>query len=513
MVDTALDKMVVPTRDVMLEKYRTSYIARAANVDASDPHLEVVAAVSTDAIAPIMARAKQVADGVGKKYAQGDFVLAWAEIEGVKNRNGDDGLNPAVGASGYAEVDTSGGGSTITEFETLTFRPTNFVYEVAQASGAIADGDNIFLRGVTVGPKSDLPPGAVLYWDTSVSGRGDTVTVVASESDGRGLSGGQNEETVELLKERVRRAKADRGHNGNDADYRAVCMRTPGLSIQQVFTFPGIRGTGTTAICFTLVPSTSGGSRSPSSGQVAEVQTYATTPVANGGGGMPEDDGAFFCLLTEVNADVVAKVVWDQDALGWMDLHPWPPYRGGLTGGGTAFTISAATSATVFTIAGTTGEPPTIGQTFCVFDAVYLTHRKKRVLSFTGGSTGPWVITCDTTNSSSDTTYTPVVGQRVYPWSESLPALMPTMCEYFDTLGPGEMTQYPYDSGRRMRRQPPAPKFYPRSTTDKGLGDALDLDVLQEATVVEKPDLETTYGTPGVTAPILRLRWFSVFAK
>lgn len=498
MVDTALDTMTVPTRDELVDKWRTHYRARSPDTDPADPQLEADASVAVDNLLPLIARVKTVADFVGFKHAQGmPAVSAWGEREGIT------GPNPAIGANGYVEVDTSIGGSTITNGETLVYENTGFIYAVAQATGAIADADRIFITGVSTGPVSDLPPGATLKWVSGATGRGPSVTVVA-KSDGSGLSGGQQEETAPLYKERIHRAKNDRADSGNDAEYRAVCAATPGLSIQQVFTYPGIRGTGTIGITFTLVPVVSGGARIPDSGQLALAQAYVTDR-------MPADDGALWCLLAEVNADIAAKVTWDSSALGWFDLTPWPRLRGG-TEGGTAFTVTAASNATHFTISGNSGEPPTVGQTIAVFDAPNLAFRKKRVLSFTGGSTGPWPIVVDTTFGSSDTTYTPVVGQRVMPWSESLPALLPKLCEYFDNIGPGEQSDYRFDSGRRMKRQPPAPKEWPHSCTDKGLGDAFDVDVLENAVVVEKPAANQV-GTPGVSSKILRLRWLSIFPE
>ena len=72
-----------------------------------------------------------------------------------------------------------------------------------------------------------------------------------------------------------------------------------------------------------------------------------------------------------------------------------------------------------------------------------------------------WDITVDTTNSVSDTSYTPVAGQYVSPWSDSLDTLVPPVEAYMSVLGPGEQFASFADPGARQRRNPPSPASYP----------------------------------------------------
>jgi hypothetical protein len=178
--------------------------------------------------------------------------------------------------------------------------------------------------------------------------------------------------------------------------------------------------------------------------------------------------------------------------------------------------VTAATSPTSFTLGTSNGiytgaQQPVVGQTIGFYDSPNFTFRHKRILNVAG--TGPWVITCDTTNNASDASYAPVVGQRACPWSDSLDAPVAGVLAYFDTLGPGEQVSTFYDEGTRQRRQPQPPAFWPHRITTRGLIDAITSPEVEDVDVLEGDGVTPSVGTPGVLSRLLQLRWLSVFPK
>lgn len=499
-LDSLPGQILVPTRDELVAKWKRDFRIRAPSADTSDgTQPDIAARIQADSLLPIFAAAKTIGDNCVLERATGaEAVAQWGAREGV------DGPNAAIGASGYVRISASAGGTFIVAGDQLIHEPTRTKYQVT-LTATYLDGIPCPIVGIDTGPSTNLAAGSVLKWVSARPGSGQTVTVNA-QSDGSGLSGGRIAETTVEFRERIRQEKREKPASGNDADYRATTAKTPGIAVQAVFTYPAIDGASSTSVCFTLPPSRSGGSRVPNSAQVAAAEAYVA-------GVMPADDSAFFCLIHEELADVVFSATWDQDAAGWADIVQWPPYYV-AAGTPAAIVVSAATDPTHFTLAAsnyTAIAQPQVGQTIAFFDTANGRFVKKRILGFTG--TGPWVITVDTTNNASDTLYKPVAPQRAMPWSESLPAMLPPLFAYSDSLGPGEMVAVFYDEGRRQRRQPQAPKDWPYAFTRKGLEAPLDIAEVGTGDVLEGDGVAASVGSPGVYANILRLRYVSVFPE
>lgn len=500
-VDSLPGKIVSTTRDAEIARWKRSHRIRVPGADTGEgtqPHVD--ATTAADAVMPIHAAATIIGKNAVLEEAVGAAVDQWLDREGVPPRR------EAVGASGYVVIATSPGGTTIQADDELLHEDTNFVFRAIETR-AYTNGQSVAIIGKDTGPNTSLAAGAQLKWSSPRPGCG-AIALVAEQIDGSGLSGGRERETDDEAKDRLKEAKKNRAASGNDSDYQTTAEGTPEVAVKKAFTYPAILGSGTTCVVFTLLPAVSGGSRIPNSAQVALVESFVV-------GEMPGDDGAFFGLLAEDEADIVYGVTWAESDAGWEDTTPWPPYYAiaGTPGG---VVVSAATSPTSFTLSAssyTNIQQPVVGQTIGFFDADELEFVRKRILSFTG--TGPWVITVDTSNSVSDEGYTPEVGQRAMPWSDSLAAILPGLCTYFDSLGPGEQLASFYDDeGRRQKRQPrPAPRSWPSSLTNKALVDAIEVDELEDADVLEGDTLEPSVGTPGVLSYMLRLHWVSVFPE
>jgi hypothetical protein len=229
---------------------------------------------------------------------------------------------------------------------------------------------------------------------------------------------------------------------------------------------------------------------------------------------MPGDDQIFAGTITEQPVSVALRVTWANGAPTWVDTATWPAY---YANPGQAILVSTATSALSFILSAQNGNysgiaQPSAGQTIGMYDKTAQTFRRKKILSVIG--TGPWTIAVDTTNASSDTGYTPIVGQRVCPWSESLNNLPAAVISYFDGLGPGEQVASFFDPGLRQRRSPVSPAFYPHQVSNRLLIPILSLASVQDS-VISEPTLpySTTVGVAGSLSYLLTLGFLAAFPQ
>jgi uncharacterized phage protein gp47/JayE len=501
-VDNLPGEIVLPTRDDIIARWKRSLKIRVPDADVSDnTQPDVQARIRADALLPIYSSTKTIGANAVLEEAVGQAVDQWGEREGVGTRR------EAVGASGFVIIAASLGGGTIPVGDVLTDDDTGLKYKCIREQ-LYTNGSLCPVEGIDTGPGSNVDAGHSLKWSSPRPGIGQ-IAVVSEATDGSGLTGGREVESDDEYKSRILAAKAERAASGNDADYQQTAGETPGVSVQQVFTIPCVVGPGTTCVLTTVRPLTPGGSRIPNATQRSLIEAHVV-------GEMPGDDGAFHGEIAEESADVVFTVAWDPDAQGWSDVVPWPPYYPPASGPLRAIVVNTAASPSSFVLKTadsvyTSVAQPQPGQTIAFYDSPKAKFRRKRILSVVG--TGPWTITADTSNDASDTGYTPVVGQRATPWSESLDALLPKLLTYFDGLGPGEQFATFYDVGRRQRRQPAAPKQWPHTLTAKALEGALDIPEILDRTLVEGDGATPTIGTPGVLSYMLKLRYVGAFAE
>jgi uncharacterized phage protein gp47/JayE len=496
-------EIVTTTRDREIERWKRAHKLRVPDADVGEgTQPDIDARIAADMLMPLYAAAKVNGENAVLERARGKALEQWADREGVEPRR------EASGAVGFVEIEASAGGGTVPAGDELRHESSGLRFEVI-TTDHYNDEDQCGIRGKDTGPATNMPAGTQLKWTSPRPGIGATVTVLA-QSDGSGLSGGRDRENEDELSARVQQEKRTRAASGNDAEYQQETEKTPGVSVQKSFTYPALMGGSTTCVVFTLQPEHAGGSRIPNSLQVALVESHVV-------GKFPGDDGAFFALLQNEDVDVAWTVEWNADAIGWADINPWPAYYAvSPSSGPGAVQVASATSSTVFQLATANGIytgllQPEAGQTLAFYDPAKFTWRRKRILSFTG--TGPWDITCDTTNNVSDQSYTPSVGQRACPWSDSLTTLLQGIWDYFDTLGPGEQQASFYDEGRRQRRQPLPPKHWPHTLTSRGLTDAITADSVDDVRVLEGDGAAPSVGTPGVLSNILKLRFVYIFEE
>jgi len=449
-----------------------------------------------DAVMPVYHDIKLVADATDPNKVGGALLESQAGASGVDRPQ-------AVGASGSVTVSASFGGGFIALHDELTALGLKFECKVGNT---YFDGDEVPVQGIDTGPATNLAAGTVATWSNPAPGIGATCTVT-EQLDGSGLSGGREEATDEEYRILWNQEKQARPASGNDGEIQELVEDTAGMSVEKAFTYPGIFAPGTSAFVFTLKPSTTGSSRLPNPTQIAAALAHVV-------GSMPADEGIFAATLLAQDVDCVFKILWDPDGAGWNDMVIWPYY---FANPGQAVIVDTAASATSFVLktqngvyTGPVGDP-VAGQSIAFYDRAFGQFRKKRILSVVGG--GPWTITVDTSNGVSDESYTPIVGQRAMPWSESLQDIVTPVAEKFNAMGPGEQVAVFFDDGTRQRRTPRSPRDWPSVLTTKRLEDSFDeVDSVFDVTIQEPTlPLATTVGTQGVDSYLMELGYLSVF--
>lgn len=505
MATTLPDRLVVPSRDDLVAQWKSDVNFRAPAISTDVGTLpDIDANVEADIVLPVFKESSRQADVESLDGQNTTQLNATCRDAGIPTQL------PASGSSGFVNVSTSAGGASIAAGQEIKHLPTGLRWTCA-VSGLYTTDTPVPIVGVDTGPQTNMPFGTVLTWSSPPAGLLAQATVFEN-SDGSGLTGGADVETPDEQRNRIRNARAFPAVSGNDAAYQKAAIETPGIAIGAAFTIPAVLGSGTTALAFLLRPGSPGGTRIPNNVQIGIVRGYVTVQMA-------KDDSCSYPVVLADPIDLKLGVVWAQGAASWTDgSAAWPPASAGTYD----YSVSVSVDSTHFTIS--TTDPgaiaPQAGLTIGFFvranvvsspDNVFV---RKRIASVVGGSTGPWTIVVDTSNNSSDTTYTPVVGDRAMPWSDSLGLLSPPVVSFFDGLGPGEEFSVFFDDGYRQKRNPPDPKTWPKALTNKSLINVESLDAIEDVAIVSpSTPRDPAIGTPGVTIYLLTLRSLSVYPK
>jgi len=480
------------TRDQIRDKYLRDYRLRDPDAETgpgTQPYKD--ASTLADQLVVLHYDAVVIANGTTDENSAGEWLEKRGAAAGVQR--GD-----ATGGSGFVTVSASAGGGFIAENVEIRHKKTRLRFKCTVGK-TYQDGEQVPIIGIDTGPATNLAPGEVMEWTSPPVGIGPTA-LVFEQSDRSGLTGGRDRQDDPEYRASIQERRANPPASGNDAAYQEAVRRTPGIGIQQVFTYPAIKGAGTTGIAFTLRPARPGAARRPNAAQLALVE-------ANLKAQFPGDDGIFLCQLLGQAVSVVLRVTWAKSAAGWLDSPPWPAYAS------PAVKVAAAPSptATSFRLYTTASSPPDaqVGQTIAFYNPATGKFVRKRIgavtKSVSGGETR-WGITATTTNNASDTSYVPVAGQLASPWSDSLDLAAAPVIAHFDGLGAGEQLATFHDPGRRQRRQPEGQNVWPYAITNRVLNRVFDLSAISDATLAEPtvPHVATV-GTPGVLAYLLEL--------
>jgi hypothetical protein len=411
---------------------------------------------------------------------------------------------------GVVEIETAGVGTTILVGDELTDNDSKQRFVVTITDPTLyTNGQRVPVRSVDPGSGTSVAIGKRLNWSTLRSGCYAMATVVDG-GDGLGIAGGRAKESLDEWHSRIRDMKANPAINENEAAIIGLIEDSTGrtlsngqvtsghgVSVEKGFVYPAILGTGTCGVTFLVKTDYWFRSRIPSSGDITTVLTYATNGV------LPAGLGADFSLVPVVAIEqpVTEMLSISLDSTGpqWANFTPWPAYSSVAD----RLIISSSASATSFVIrkasfgsyAGL--AQPAAGTVIGVLDASTGLMKRKTVLSVSG--TGPWTITVNPDSTLSDTSFVPVTGTTVSPWSDALQQVAEAAGKSIAKMGPGEITIYPPGDGRKMKRCPmPSSKLYPIEITDRIATDVTNaVGTISGATHLGS----TPYSTVPVTVP------------
>ncbi len=488
---------VVPTRADVVDQVKKNIRIRIPDAEVGEgTFFEKEARVEADTLAPIYSDAAKAGNGIPLKNRTHQGLVDELEDMGLA------APLEADGARGYVLVGASVGGAAMAAGQELTFEALSLTYQVVN-SATYNNGDPCAIVGKDTGPSTNLAAGAILKWSSPPPGINDTCTVI-EQADGSGLSGGRGAETDEQIVNRIRTARAKPAASGNDAEIQQEIVKTPNVPIEATFTHPAIKGPGTTSYVFTLQPDKVGGSRVPTGAHMTAVATQLLLK-------FPKDFGLLAASLLTENVDVALRVQWTPAATAWSEIAPWPSY---VASARVTVNASPTPTPTAFrlTDSSSTLAAPTPGITIGIWDPVGRVFSRKRVLSVATISTYVWDIVCDISNGITDTIYTPVSGDWVSPWSDSLAPTALAVLGHFDTLGPGEQTALLYDQGYRVKRNPPVETEWISELDERMTNPLFDTGLLARVQIKE-PTLPVVphYGGPGIASYLLVLNKLAVF--
>jgi uncharacterized phage protein gp47/JayE len=498
-LDPLPSEILALSRDEWHRRYLRSYKLRDTSADlreGTQPYID--AACTADQLAVLSANARQIGHSIPLSEVFGARLDQRLVERGLPPRF------PEVGALGYVTIAASAGGTTIFSGDELT-ESASGIRAQCIVTALYQSGDPVPVACISTGPSTNLDAETVLAWSFPRPGCVPNCTIT-EQTDGTGFAGGRLSETDDEVRNRISDDMANPASAGNDAAYQRAVENSRGhaVAVEKAFTYPCVIGPGTIGVAFTLRKTSPDSSRIPGATAMGQVRDYVN-------GLQPADDQYIEITLLAQPIDVILDVQWGTGAADWVDATPWPPRYATGNGG---IVVSAAASATSFTLATDnadyTGVPsPAVGQTIGFYDAGAALFRRKRLLSVTG--TGPWVCVADPTNAASDTSYTPEVGQRASPWSESLTDLVETVRSYIDTTGPGEMRATFFDPGLRERRNPASPRSWPNTTTNRLAANILAVPAVLDSVVREGLGVTTAVGTPGASIYLLELGELAAF--
>lgn len=498
-IDSLPIELDVPSREELREAHLRAQKRYNPEIDTArgtEPYIKAI--VASDDKLVLLAHARKVGLSSLVSTAQGEAVSTWGRIEGVPR-------GEARGALGYVRIATATGGTTIFDGDVLVVRNDQGGPRFrCRHTAHYPNGGHVPIAAIDTGRETNLRAGTVMEWSSPRPGC-NPICIVTEQEDGKGLVGGQSRPTLEQWKQSIIQKKQDPPGAANDAHVRMEAQRTPGVPVEAVFSYPGIRGPGIKSLVFTVPPSQFGGSRIPTSDQINLVRSH----VENHFGA---DDGLMVGVILETPVSVVGHVSFRSGGANWADANPWPRYVSAaqkivVSTQNTALSFSLGTANGVYTDV----PAPTVGQTVCFFDRENIRFARKRIRTVSG--TGPWAITVETANNASDESHVPGIGKLASPHSDALDDIGRRITEYFATLGPGEQVERFPPAGARRRREPLAQVRWPSSTTSADLERALKSDAVLDRDILEGQGESPATGSPGMISRMLTLGDIAIYEK
>jgi uncharacterized phage protein gp47/JayE len=407
--------------------------------------------------------------------------------------------SPGTGSFASVIVSTTVTGATIPIGTIGKHSDTGESFQTTSATAVYLNGATIGVKSVGLGRQTNVS--GTIIWQSPPAGLSPEAKIVGS------AVGGTDIELDADLQQRLQAANDPPPADDNNGEYLQLIRSTEhGVPVDQAFIYPAILGAGTIGITCTIRGE--GAARFPTAPQLSAIETYVKARV-------PADDGIFMFAVsaqpTGTGRTPIIGIKFITGETGFVDQDPFPKYN--VPVGVTQWTIGATPSptATTFQVVSSngtySGSGIRNGQTIALWDPTTYKFVNKRILSFTG--TGPYVITCD--SAASNTTYIPVIGQGVSPWSDKINAIAQTVVDYYNSISPGENTNWLPDPGGRMRRFPPDSIKYPYGVTSRVTDGIADRTDIQNVTVLSGLTNAPNAGTPGVNVFMILLQDLTIY--
>lgn len=493
-----MPEVTVKTRDQVIQDYERDYLNRSSGT-LTGPGTAVRrdAVLLADALMPLYANVVKAGRAIALDERTEAELRQLAADKSVT-------LSGAVGSTGTVTIRAATTGTTIFAGDEA-IEPNSKLVFYCTTTAAYDDQGSVPMAARSTGPATNLDADTVLQWRTPRPGCATNCTV-DEQTDGSGFTGGAEADGREQIIAKIRDANANPPASGNAADYQKWIKATPNIQIEEAFIYPCALGPGGLHWTFTVAPNRYG-SRAATATQIALVRAYVSSVAPK------HDLGVGIATDTE-DLVVCIGVDWENAEEQWHDETPWPAYYEETPASGSGAVVidtgSTASSLVVKTANAdySTCGDPVAGQVFGLYDLANRAFRRFTALSVSG--TGPWTITVDQSYDASYIGYTPVAGQRMMPWSEGLALFVAPVHAAFDGIGPGERVATTYLDGRRAKRYPAPPKYWPDritkslETTMESMGSVTSLDILEGLGVV---------ATPSATPNILTLSDLAAYPR
>lgn len=458
-VGSATYPTVAEIRDTILRTIRLGFqrVGLSANVlEGSENYIRA------DAIARRVVHAfanNQIAlQDYSPLTAQGDALTAIARVYGVEPRA------PSK-AAGYLVITCTGTVTIPAGYQCTS--PSGEKYQTTSVN-TVATGASVLVEAVNTGKQTDVAALATMTWDSNAVGPLQQTAKVAAS----GITGGENEDDQEKLRQRLISRLAFPGVGGNVSQTKAFAEQAS-AAVDAAYVYAAARGPSSYDVALVS-------DESDRSVPVTVINTVAAYLEAN----LPGHASVNVTTVAEQGVDVVFQATLALPATaggaggGWRDASPWPsgaPVAGTDDGKVTAYNAGTGT-ATVRTTAS-----PAVGQSIAIWSPVTETLYEYTVTTI-GGVSGAYTIKVQDATGA--------VGFKVSPLSayvsagaHNLKSYAETIAAQFLLLGPGEKTASP-EILPRGRRQP---------TPDQGAAQNIDNRLLG-AVQNEHAELEITYG-------------------
>ncbi len=338
--------------------------------------------------------------------------------------------------------------------------PNGYRYQVLHTVTTPSSGvAALDMKGIDTGFVTNITQGTILKWSSANAPLG--AEPEASVADD--FTGGFDVETDAEYAARVEDRMRHRPAAGN-RDHFVSWAKQASNAVETAFVYPAALHAGSVVLCVTQKrnpranpPEGPEIRATPSVGTMTDVTNFLVPPNSPV---VPERAFVVVVSPSPQPADVVLRIAMARGSVGgWYDASPWPAFNTSYP----EVQITNVVSDTQFDIQTDDTLPGGVSSLsgenapqLMIWNKGISRFEKLVVDSVTvAGSTATIVL-------NEAPSFTPVLGNRVSPYTDRLDIIAESFESYFDELGPGEVVDLETDArGARAYRYPPPDERYP----------------------------------------------------